>query len=56
MQIDFFDLRLFFKVLDKGNGRAAVPNFLLGQIHSGKGNKVILAPISAHHLFKGRKR
>ena len=54
MQEDFLTLRLLIEVLHKSHRGSAVLDFLLGQIHTGEGNKVVFPPISARHLFKRR--
>ena len=54
MQEDFLDLWLLCKKLHEGGRGSAVLDFLLGQIHTGEGNKVVFPPISARHLFKRR--
>ena len=54
MQEDFLNLRLLIEVLHKSRRGSAVLDSLLGQIHTGEGNKVVFPPIPARHLFKRR--
>ena len=54
VQEDFHYLRLLIEVLHKSRRSSAVLDSLLGQIHTGEGNKVVCTPLSARHLFKCR--
>ena len=54
VQENFLDLRLLIEVLHKSRRGSAVLDSLLGQIHTGEGNKVVFPPIPARHLFKRR--
>lgn len=54
VQEDFLNLRLLIEVLHKSRRGSAVLDSLLGQIHTGEGNKVVFPPIPARHLFKRR--
>ena len=47
-------MRLLIEVLHKSRRGSAVLDSLLGQIHTGEGNKVVCTPLSARHLFKCR--